>query len=102
MAFLQESDNTDYIRSLAYSKPNLKVLEVGARFSGNISRLVRCLTHTTGQPMYSKLLVTAASTDNESTIKETLRDIPNSQSSLLDVTGDLAEQGFEDRQFDPP
>ncbi|CAA9966684.1 Beta-ketoacyl synthase [Pyrenophora teres f. maculata] len=100
MAFLQESDNTDYIRSLAYTKPNLKVLEVGAGFSGNTSRLVKCLTHTTGQPMYSQLLVTNASTDNVSMIKERLRDVPNSQFALLDVTGDLAEQGFEDGQFD--
>ncbi|EFQ95146.1 hypothetical protein PTT_06931 [Pyrenophora teres f. teres 0-1] len=77
-AFLQEHDDSEYIWSIAHTKLKMSVLE----------------------PLYSQLVVTDESLNNLNAIKEDFKGVPRVKFSVLDVSGSLAEQGFENQQFD--
>ncbi|KAE9363949.1 hypothetical protein N431DRAFT_474945 [Stipitochalara longipes BDJ] len=98
--FLRDQDDFDYLRSIAQSKPNIRVLEVGAGLGQKTSKIVDSLTHTGGQPLYSQYVVSDASSGLLNTAKERLKGVPNVEFTVLDVSGNLADQGFEGRQFD--
>lgn len=100
IAFLGEHDNSNYIRSIAHTKPNVSVLEVGAGLGDKTSRIVSCLTRADGQPLYSQLVVADASFSKVNAIKQGLKGVPNAKFSVLDVSRNLTEQGFEYQQFD--
>ncbi|CAA9956595.1 Methyltransf 12 multi-domain protein [Pyrenophora teres f. maculata] len=98
-AFLQEHDDSEYIWSIAHTKLNMSVLEVGAGDGEKTSRVVTYLTHANGQPLYSQLVVTDASLNNLNAMKEDFKGVPRVKFSVIDVGGSLAEQGFESQQF---
>lgn len=99
-ALFREQGDSNYIQSIALTKPNLSVLELGAGTGEKTSRVVNCLTRSGRRPLYSQLVVTDASFSKVNLIKESLKGVANTKVSVLDVSGNLAEQGFEDQQFD--
>ncbi|KAF2462908.1 uncharacterized protein BDR25DRAFT_298851 [Lindgomyces ingoldianus] len=98
MEFLQEHYDSNYLRCIAHTKPNVRVLNIGAGLRDVTSRLVSCFTRSDGQPLYSRLVFASSSKSNA--IREELKSVPNTEFSVLDVNGNLAEQGFSDQQFD--
>ena len=98
--FLQGQDDSDYFRCIAHSKPNIRVLEVGAGFGEKTLKIVNSLTRAGGQPLYSKYVVTDASSGLVSMAQERLKGIPNMEFSVLDVGGSMVDQTLDGRQFD--
>lgn len=98
--FLRTQDDAAFLRCLAHSKPNTSVLEIGAGIGEKTSRIVDSLTRADGQPLYSQYIVADASSGLLNSAKERLKDAANTEFAVLDVSADLAGQGFENRKFD--
>ena len=98
--FLQGQDDSDYFRCIAHSKPNIRVLEVGAGLGEKTLKIVNSLTRADGQPLYSQYVVADASSGLVSTAQERLKGVPNMEFTVLDVSGSMADQTLEGRQFD--
>ena len=98
--FLREQDDSDYLRCIAQTKPNIRVLELGAGLGNKTSKIVKCLTHASGQPLYSQYVVTDASSALVDLAQDRLKGIPNLEFSVLDVSGSMADQTLDGRQFD--
>ncbi|KAF2713296.1 hypothetical protein K504DRAFT_398387 [Pleomassaria siparia CBS 279.74] len=98
--FLRENDDGDYLRCIGHTKPNIRVLEIGAGVGEQTSKIVKSLSRTDGQPLYSQYVVADASSGLVNTAKEGLKGVSNLEFTTLDVRRDLADQGFEDRRFD--
>lgn len=99
-AFLQEHDDSHFIQTLARTKPNLHVLELNAGSGRKTSRIVKDMTRFDGQVLYSQFIVTDPSSNKINAVKESTKGIANAKFSVLDISGDLAEQGFEEQEFD--
>ncbi|KAK2816785.1 putative PKS/NRPS-like protein biosynthetic cluster [Arthroderma sp. PD_2] len=100
MRFIRENNDLRYLKCLGHSIPNLKVLEVGAGLGERALGIVKNLTRDDGQILYSQYTLTDMSSGMVSTAKERLKGVPNMEFATLDVSKGMAEQGFENRQFD--
>ncbi|PTB42734.1 hypothetical protein M441DRAFT_166252 [Trichoderma asperellum CBS 433.97] len=98
--FLREHDDGNYLRCIGHSKPNISILEIGAGLGEKTSKIIKYLSRADGQPLYSQYVVVDASSGLVNAAREGLKGVPNLEFITLDVSRDLAEQGFEDRQFD--
>lgn len=100
MAFLREYDGSRYLNCLAHSQPNLRVLEIDAGLGDRTTDILRSLKRPDGQILYSQYVYADMSSGILNTAKERFRGSPNLEFTLLDVAQDMADQGFEGRQFD--
>jgi acyl transferase domain-containing protein/NADPH:quinone reductase-like Zn-dependent oxidoreductase len=98
--FLRDYDDSDYIRSVAHTKANVSVLELGAELGEKTRKNINSLTRADGQPLYSQYVVANATSQNINKTKEDLKGIPNTEFAVLDVSRSLEEQNFEGRHFD--
>ncbi|KAH8728017.1 hypothetical protein GQ44DRAFT_757464 [Phaeosphaeriaceae sp. PMI808] len=98
--FLRNQDDSDYVRSVAQSKPNICVLEVGAGLGEKTSRMLNSLTNADGQFMYSQYVVTDATSGLVGAAKEKLKGVPNMEFTVLDISQSISEHELEGRQFD--
>ncbi|KAM0254483.1 hypothetical protein ACHAQJ_006765 [Trichoderma viride] len=98
--FLREHDDGDYIRCIAHSKPTISVLELGAGLGEKTSKTMKYLSRADGNPLYSRYVVADASSGLINAAKERLKGVPNLEFTTLDVSRDLADQGYNDQQFD--
>jgi SAM-dependent methyltransferase len=92
-------DRSQFIRHLAHSKPNLRILEIGAGTSASTASLLRHLALPIGQPLYSKYTFTDISAFFVSA-KDYFKIHPNIQYRTLDISKDLIEQGFHGEKYD--
>ncbi|KAI9713353.1 MAG: Type I Iterative PKS [Chrysothrix sp. TS-e1954] len=100
IALMKEYDNSKYLQCLAHSKPNLKVLEIGAGLGDQTESFLKAMTRPNGQVLYSEYLHTDASSGIISTAKERQQGTINLEFATLDVSQDIADQGLEGRGFD--
>lgn len=89
-----ELDSSPLIRTLAHSKPNLRVLELNA---GSGSQTAKYLQDLQGR--YSRYTFADAGRDLVAEGRESFKDHPNMEFVELDIGGDLEALGF-DGQYD--
>ncbi|KAI1488819.1 hypothetical protein F5X96DRAFT_684632 [Biscogniauxia mediterranea] len=103
-AFLRDHDHdvSGLLQRLAHTKPNLRVLELGAGAGGATAGYLRGLTRASdGQPLYSAYVVSDAASGMVSRAREQLRGAAaNLQFATLDIGRSAGEQGFAGGEFD--
>ncbi|KAH8805416.1 hypothetical protein F5884DRAFT_846143 [Xylogone sp. PMI_703] len=101
-SFTKDSDTSEFLQCLALGKPNLRVLELGAGSGMATTAILKHLTRTDGQALYSQYVVSDVSSGIINSIKneQHFKGIPNLEFATFDIGKDPADQGFEDREFD--
>ena len=99
-ALKDEYDISPLLARLAHSKPNLRILELGAGTGAATSANLEALSHEGGVVRYSSYTFADSQSGMLVAAKERFRDQPNMQYAALDIRKDLAEQDFRDQQFD--
>ena len=90
----------EFVRMLSHTKPNLRVLEVGAGTGGTTQTILQDLVDVDGRPLYSLYSFTDVSAGFFPQAKERFKDASNMQYRVLDITRDCIEQGFEFASYD--
>lgn len=93
-ASIDQCDESQLFQHLAHSKPNLRVLEIGAGLGGSTANALRYLTPG-GRILYSSYTFTDISPGFFVTAKYRFGSYPNMEYSILDISKDPAEQGFD-------
>ncbi|KAJ5628298.1 hypothetical protein N7490_010526 [Penicillium lividum] len=99
--FRQQVDESKYLHHLSHTKPNLRVLKIGAGIGDKTIQITKDLSRTDGIPLYSHYVATEVSSGLVNTAKELFMGNRNFKFTTLDITQDLAGQGFEHGAFDP-
>jgi SAM-dependent methyltransferase len=94
-ALVKDAQLSEFLRSLSHSKPNLRVLELGA---GSGTSTANFLNDLAGS--YSKYHATDASTHAVEALKGRFKDISNIDFTVLDIGRSLEDQAFEYGQYD--
>ncbi|GAB7347261.1 hypothetical protein MBLNU459_g3352t2 [Dothideomycetes sp. NU459] len=91
------SDRSQFIQHLAHTKPNLRVLEIGAGTGGTTASMLEymVLPGTSRLPLYSKYTFTDISSGFFVAAKERFKDHNNIEYRPLDISKDPFEQGFD-------
>jgi SAM-dependent methyltransferase len=97
---IDHMDRSNFIRILGHSKPNIRVLEIGVGRGSLVNEIVKDLTLPEGQILCSKYTLTTKGFISEKGPVGQPKVFPNMEHVTLDVSKDLVEQGFEDRQYD--
>jgi acyl transferase domain-containing protein/SAM-dependent methyltransferase len=93
-------DRSALIRHLAHSRPNLRILELGAGTGVSTSSMLKDLVLAGGRVLFSTYTFSDPSAGMVTAAKERFKDVPNMQYSTLDIGRDLAEQDFQDDHYD--
>jgi acyl transferase domain-containing protein/phospholipid N-methyltransferase len=93
-------DRSQFIRHVAHSKPNLRILEIGAGTGATTASVLKHLVLPIGQPLYSKYTFTDISSAFSVSAKERFKHYRNIEYRVLDISSDPAEQGFQDEKYD--
>ncbi|KAL4744332.1 hypothetical protein BDW72DRAFT_212821 [Aspergillus terricola var. indicus] len=93
-------DRSQFIRHLAHTKPNLRILEIGAGTGASTASMLKHLVLPTGQPLYSKYAFTDISSAFFVAAKDLFTDYRNIEYRVLDISQNPVEQGFEEDKFD--
>ncbi|KAF2267503.1 hypothetical protein CC78DRAFT_490418 [Lojkania enalia] len=100
-AFYQEMwDCSEFFSLLGHAKPTLRVLEIGAGTGGTTAGVLQDLTSTEGRRLYSKYTFTDISSGFFVAAKERFREYEAMEFSVLDISKDPIEQGYEAGGFD--
>ncbi|PWY87347.1 hypothetical protein BO94DRAFT_585895 [Aspergillus sclerotioniger CBS 115572] len=94
-SFIEDFDPSLLLHVLAHSRPNLRILELGA---GSGARTSKILAHL--ESFYSKYTVSDPSSSLITTAKERLQGVQNLEFTTFDISKDLEEQDFGERQYD--
>jgi SAM-dependent methyltransferase len=95
-----EWDYSRLLQTLGHCKPTLRVLEIGAGTGGTTTNMLAGLRSSFGEPLYSQYSYTDISSGFFVAAKERFKDHPNMSFSVLDISKDPLEQGFEAESFD--
>ncbi|EQB57236.1 KR domain-containing protein [Colletotrichum gloeosporioides Cg-14] len=87
-------------QALGHSKPNLRVLEIGAGTGGTTNKVLEWLRGPTGALLYSEYTYTDISAGFFSAAQERFKEYPNMTFKSLDVSNDPLDQGFEPASYD--
>ena len=90
----------DFVRMLSHTKPNLRVLEVGAGTGGTTQTILQDLVDEDGHPLYSLYSFTDVSAGFFPQAKERFKNASNMEYRVLDITRDCIKQGFEFASYD--
>ncbi|KAI1101771.1 hypothetical protein F4804DRAFT_334979 [Jackrogersella minutella] len=85
----------DFVRLLSNSRPNLRILEVGAGTGGTTELILRDLVDEGGFPIYSVYTFTDVSSGFLVKARERFSYAPNMEYKVLDISRSPSEQGFE-------
>ncbi|CAG8974567.1 hypothetical protein HYALB_00004363 [Hymenoscyphus albidus] len=97
---INEYDAAAFFRSLAYTKPNLRILELGVGRNAMTAELWKDMTHPSGQALYSKYVYTNASPSILTALKQRFKEVPNMHFHTLDIRNDPLDQEFQETDFD--
>ncbi|OJI96712.1 hypothetical protein ASPVEDRAFT_119070 [Aspergillus versicolor CBS 583.65] len=97
--YADECDESEFFKHLSHSKPNLRVLEVGAGTGGSTANILKLLT-LGGRRRYSKYVFSDISTGFFVAARNRFSDYPNMEYRPLDISKDPSEQGFDGQKFD--
>ena len=89
-----------FVRMLSVTKPNLRVLEVGAGTGGTTELILRGLVSSGGNPAYSTYTYTDISAGFFPQAKERFAYAVNMEYRLFDISQDPLSQGFEAQSYD--
>ncbi|PWY84422.1 polyketide synthase [Aspergillus eucalypticola CBS 122712] len=99
-------DRSQFIQHLAHTKPNLRILEIGAGTGATTASILKLLrlpgsTSTSSTPsLFSKYTYTDISSGFFVTAKERLSGESNIEYRTLDISKDPSEQGFDGEKYD--
>jgi acyl transferase domain-containing protein/2-polyprenyl-3-methyl-5-hydroxy-6-metoxy-1,4-benzoquinol methylase len=93
-------DSSLFFQHLSHSKPNLKILEIGAGPGTSSKTILAHLTLPNGQPLYSQYTLTDISPDFLAVAKDNLEGIRNVDFIPFDVSRDPKQQDFDRRKYD--
>jgi acyl transferase domain-containing protein/SAM-dependent methyltransferase len=95
-------DRTQFIRHLAHSKPNLRILEIGAGTGATTASMLKLLTlpGSSAPSLYSKYTFSDISSGFFVSAKDRFKDYPNIEYRILDISKDPSEQGFDTMKYD--
>jgi SAM-dependent methyltransferase len=100
-AFYQDMwDCSALFALLGHAKPTLKVLEIGAGTGGTTAGVLEDLKSVDGTRLYSQYSFTDISAGFFVTAKDRFKQYDNVEYSVLDITKDPGEQGFELGSYD--
>ncbi|KAI6770702.1 hypothetical protein HG531_009557 [Fusarium graminearum] len=97
--FMDQCDESELFKYLAHSKPNLRVLEIGAGTGGSTSQLLKYLAPV-GKVLFSNYTYTDISSGFFESAKKRFNEFPNMEFATLDISRDPSEQGFDGREYD--
>ena len=100
---LYDSSPMDYsklINLLTHSNPNLRILEIGAGTGGTTANVLKHMTSSFGERMYSQYYYTDISSGFFVSAMNRFKDASNIVYTVLDISKDPIEQGFEEGFFD--
>ncbi|EFQ32027.1 KR domain-containing protein [Colletotrichum graminicola M1.001] len=97
---LNITDREPLFRALGHSKPNLRVLEIGAGTGGTTNKILGWLRGPTGASLYSEYTYTDISAGFFAAAKERFQGNPNMSFKALDISKDPLGQGFEAGSYD--
>ncbi|KAJ4391882.1 hypothetical protein N0V93_005502 [Gnomoniopsis smithogilvyi] len=100
LRFLNKYDVSEFLRCQARSQPGLRILEIGTGLGPSVDGLLDHIRLPGGQLLYSQYVYTEKSTVPLQVAKVRYKDFPNMEFAVLDIAQDLADQGFQGRQFD--
>jgi len=92
---LTDTQLSGFLSSLSHSKPNLRVLELGAGTGSSTARYLSELRSS-----FSKYHATDGSTHAVEALKERFKDTANTEFAVFDISRSREEQAFEDGQYD--
>lgn len=91
---------TKYLDLLGHKDPGMRILEVGASTGGSTEVVTRALTQE-GRPRWAQYDYTDASPSFFAQARERFDEFSNyMEFRVLDASGDLAKQGFEESSYD--
>ncbi|KAJ5761957.1 Acyl transferase/acyl hydrolase/lysophospholipase [Penicillium nucicola] len=96
---MDHSDVSLFFKHLTHSKPNLRILEIGAGTGGSTARILKLLTPD-NKTLYSNYTFTDISSGFFAGAEERLSKYPSMEYATLDISKDVSEQGFEGRTYD--
>ncbi|KPM35703.1 Lovastatin diketide synthase LovF [Neonectria ditissima] len=99
-SFRDSFNRSPFLRHLAHSKPSLKVLEVGAGTGAPPVGAWTDLAFPDGRIFYSEYTITELSSSLLLANKERTKGLANVHHSVLNLSQDPLEQGFEEGQYD--
>ncbi|KIM92741.1 hypothetical protein OIDMADRAFT_62276 [Oidiodendron maius Zn] len=99
-AAMDACDRSQFFQHLAHSKPNLRILEIGAGTGASTANMLKHLALPTGQPLYSKYTYTDISSGFFVAAKEYFKNYRNIEYRTLDISEDPTKQGFDGEKYD--
>lgn len=90
----------ELVRMLSHTKPNLRVLEVGAGTGATTESILQDLVDKNGYPLYSLYSFTDVSAGFFPQATERFAGASNMEYAVLDISRDPLEQGFEIASYD--
>ncbi|KAK2616898.1 hypothetical protein QQS21_000276 [Conoideocrella luteorostrata] len=98
--FMQNTDYNAYLGLIAHRKPNLRVLEIGAGTGGTTATVLPAPKSTYGERMYFSYTYTDVSSGFFCAAKKRFENYSAINYSVLDITKDPTEQGYEAESYD--
>jgi acyl transferase domain-containing protein len=95
--FVEQANFSQFIRALGHSKPNVQILEIGNGKESIVRDIIKDLTRADGAILCAKYTFTSTGFISD---KDHEQVFPNMEYATLDISQDLSEQGFDDRQYD--
>lgn len=90
----------DFFRCLAHSRPNMRILEIGAGTGGATRVVLENLLSSSGEQMYNSYTFTDISPGFFNAAKDKLQQYPAIKYQVLDISQDPVEQGFVEGEYD--
>ncbi|KAF1935695.1 polyketide synthase 1 [Clathrospora elynae] len=98
--FRQDSDCSEFLELMAHQKPNMKVLEIGAGTGSFTHVVLPHLKSAYGERMYHSYTYTDISSGFFAAAKERFSKYDGMEYTVLDISDDVAAQGFQLGSFD--
>lgn len=96
---MDQCDVSRFIRQLSHSKPNLRILEIGAGTGGSTANLLKLLTPG-NRTLYMNYTFTDISSGFFVAAKDRFANYSNLEYATLDISKDPFDQGFDGRKYD--
>ena len=93
-------DCAKFVRTLAHTRPTLRILEVGAGTGGNTEAILSSLPDVGGLPFYSTYTFTDISAGFFTAAKERFANASNMEFKVFDITKDPGEQSIQQESYD--